>query len=101
MARSVSDSRRCDQRSPARRPKMVRSNSDYRTDLPLPTRALPKWTEALARLLDDAFEIPGIGVRVGMDAILGLVAPGAGDALTSIVTAMLILEGFKQRVPTV
>jgi hypothetical protein len=81
---------------------MVRSNSDYRTDLPLPTRApLPKWTEALTRLLDDAFEIPGTRVRVGMDAILGLIAPGAGDALTSIVTAMLILEGFKQRVPTV
>jgi hypothetical protein len=81
---------------------MPRSNSDYRTDLPLETRApLPQWTHALARLLDDAFAIPGTGVRVGMDAILGLVAPGAGDALTSIATAMLILEGFKRRVPTV
>lgn len=81
---------------------MARSNSDYPTDLPLAARApLPQWAHALTRLLDDAFVIPGTGVRVGMDAILGLVAPGAGDALTSIVTAMLILEGFKRRVPTV
>jgi len=79
---------------------MPRSYSDPRSDLPV-RAPLPQWTEAVARLLDDAFVIPGTGVRVGLDAILGLVAPGAGDALTSIVTAALILEGFKRRVPTV
>jgi hypothetical protein len=62
---------------------------------------LPAWTEALARLLDDAFVIPGTNVRVGFDALLGLVAPGAGDAVTAFVTFALVLEGFKRRVPSV
>lgn len=34
----------------------------------------------LARLLDDAFEIPGTGWRIGLDPIVGLV-PGMGDLL--------------------
>jgi hypothetical protein len=52
-------------------------------------------------LLDDAFVVPGTNLRVGFDAVLGLIAPGAGDAVTAFVTAALVLEGFKRRVPTV
>jgi hypothetical protein len=62
---------------------------------------LPAWTEAVARLLDDAFVIPGTNVRVGFDAVLGLIAPGAGDAVTAFVTGLYLVEGFKQRVPRV
>jgi hypothetical protein len=62
---------------------------------------LPAWTEGLARMLDDAFLIPGTNIRVGFDALLGLVAPGAGDAVTAVVTGLLLIEGFKQRVPRV
>jgi hypothetical protein len=62
---------------------------------------LPAWAEGLTRLLDDAFVIPGTKVRVGLDALLGLVAPGAGDAVTAFVTGMLVVEGFKRRVPSV
>jgi hypothetical protein len=32
----------------------------------------------LTRLLDEAVEIPGLGVKVGLDALIGLI-PGAGD----------------------
>lgn len=62
---------------------------------------LPAWTEGLTRLLDDAFLVPGTNVRVGFDALLGLIAPGAGDAVTAFLTGVLVLEGFKRRVPSV
>jgi len=62
---------------------------------------LPAWTEGVTRLLDDVFVIPGTNVRVGFDALLGLIAPGAGDAVTAFVTGLLLVEGFKRRVPRV
>lgn len=64
-------------------------------------RPVPVWAEGLTRLLDDAVRIPGTEIRVGLDAVLGLIAPGAGDAMTGFVTALLLVEGFKQRVPKV
>ena len=66
-----------------------------------PLTDLPVWTEGLTRLLDDAFLIPGTNIRVGFDALLGLVAPGAGDAMTALTTGLLLIEGFKRRVPRV
>ncbi|MFN0055218.1 MAG: DUF4112 domain-containing protein [Planctomycetales bacterium] len=41
--------------------------------------------ELLARWMDSVFEIPGTRIRLGLDAIIGLV-PGIGDALTSLVS---------------
>lgn len=37
--------------------------------------------EAIARRMDAALRIPGTGIRVGYDSIIGLV-PGIGDTLT-------------------
>ncbi|HLV65332.1 MAG TPA: DUF4112 domain-containing protein [Polyangiaceae bacterium] len=62
---------------------------------------LPAWAEALARLLDSAFVIPGVRVRVGLDALLGLIAPGAGDAAAGIASAALLVLAFQMRVPKV
>jgi hypothetical protein len=39
--------------------------------------------------MDNAFEVPGVGLRFGFDAILGLI-PGVGDAGTSLVSAYVI-----------
>ena len=47
--------------------------------------------ERLAVRMDSAFRIPVIGMRVGWDAIIGLV-PGIGDALTFVPAAAIILE---------
>ena len=47
--------------------------------------------EALAQLMDGAFVIPGTKLRVGLDAIIGLV-PVAGDLLASLVSSYLIWE---------
>lgn len=45
--------------------------------------------ELLAYWMDSAFQIPGVGVRFGLDAIIGLV-PGLGDTLTSIVSLYIL-----------
>jgi hypothetical protein len=45
----------------------------------------------VARLLDGAFEIPGTGVRFGLDPILGL-APGVGDVLSAAASVYIIYE---------
>ena len=47
--------------------------------------------ERLAVRMDSAFRIPVIGMRVGWDAIIGLI-PGIGDALTFVPAAAIILE---------
>ncbi len=46
---------------------------------------------ALARVMDSLFAIPGTRLRLGVDSLLGLV-PVAGDVLAQIVSAYLIWE---------
>ena len=46
---------------------------------------------ALARIMDSLFVIPGTRVRLGVDAMLGLV-PVAGDVLAQLVSAYIIWE---------
>ena len=53
-----------------------------------------------AVLLDSAFAIPGIPVRFGVDALLGLV-PGLGDLTTPAFTVLLLATGVRMRVPVV
>lgn len=55
----------------------------------------------LAWLMDRAFVIPGTRVRVGLDALLGLV-PIGGDVLTGLVQTGLVLIALgRYRVPPV
>ena len=61
------------------------------------TRSLLR-LEALSRLMDGAFVLPGTGVRVGLDALLGLV-PGVGDLAGALVSAYLVLEARKLGAP--
>ena len=52
----------------------------------------------IAKLLDSSIVIPGIGVRIGADAILGLV-PGIGDAAMGLIGAYLIVEAPRLGAP--
>jgi hypothetical protein len=56
--------------------------------------------ELLAHWMDSAFQIPGIGIRFGLDAIIGLV-PVLGDALTSLASLYILNAGRRYGVPRV
>lgn len=74
--------------------------------MPKPTliTATPKELEqlealkALAHVMDTAITIPGTNVRMGLDALLGLL-PGIGDAISSAVGSYIILAAGKFGVP--
>lgn len=62
---------------------------------------LPPWSEKLTRWLDDGLTIPGTRIRFGLDAIIGALLPGAGDALTAVGSTSLLLLALRRGVPTV
>lgn len=47
--------------------------------------------ELMAKVLDNAFLIPGTNQRVGIDAIIGLI-PGLGDVATTLLSSYVIWE---------
>jgi hypothetical protein len=55
--------------------------------------------EAIARVLDSKWRIPGTGIRFGADAALNLL-PGLGLIASKSVSAYLILEAHRLGVPT-
>ena len=55
--------------------------------------------EALARLIDGAFVLPGTTIRFGFDGIIGLV-PVAGDMIAGLVSAYLIWEARQLGAPS-
>lgn len=52
----------------------------------------------LAKLLDTRWKIPGIGVRFGIDPLLGLV-PGAGDLVAGAISTYVIVKAHRLGVP--
>ena len=54
--------------------------------------------DALATLLDTAFILPGINVRFGLDALLGLV-PGVGDIVTTAMALYIVHEARQLGAP--
>jgi hypothetical protein len=56
--------------------------------------------ELLARLMDSVFWIPGMRVRFGLDAVIGLI-PGLGDTLTSFVSLYILKVASLAGVPRV
>ncbi len=63
--------------------------------------AMARNLERLAWLMDRAFHIPGTRIRVGLDAIVGLL-PVGGDVLTGLVQAGLVLVALRHyKVPRI
>ena len=66
-----------------------------------PTRA-PESTARLrdlARVMDEAIRIPGTNIRIGLDAVLGLL-PGGGDVAGGVVSALIMLQAARAGAPT-
>jgi len=55
--------------------------------------------EALAKLMDGAFVIPGTTIRFGLDGVIGLI-PVAGDLIASTISAYLIWEARELGAPS-
>jgi hypothetical protein len=56
--------------------------------------------ERLARWMDSVFEIPVLGIRFGLDALLGLL-PGGGDVATSLVSIYIVSAATRHGVPRI
>jgi hypothetical protein len=54
--------------------------------------------ERLEFLLDEAFPIPGTGIRFGIDGIVGLI-PGLGDVAAGLLSLIIPLAGWVRGVP--
>ena len=54
--------------------------------------------ETFARFLDGAFRVPGTNIRVGADALIGLV-PGIGDVVTTAMSAYIVWEARNLGLP--
>ena len=66
-----------------------------------PDAALPADLVALRRFayyMDEAFVLPGTRIRVGLDAILGLI-PGIGDIIGAALSTWIIAGALRHRVP--
>ena len=66
-----------------------------------PDEKLPRDLVALRKfafLMDQAFPIPGTSIRVGFDAVLGLI-PGIGDVIGAVLSTWIIAGALRHRVP--
>ena len=48
----------------------------------------------LTKLLDSAFQVPGTGIRFGLDALIGIV-PGIGDAIGAIFSVAIVFQAAR------
>lgn len=52
----------------------------------------------LSRILDNAIAIPGVGYRIGLDPLIGLI-PGGGDLMTGLMSIYIVAEAARLGVP--
>jgi hypothetical protein len=68
--------------------------------LPPERESLEPFLEQLSEWMDSKFEIPGLNVRFGLDALLGLV-PGLGDGLAFLISCYIIAAANHLGVPRI
>ncbi len=61
---------------------------------------LPLWLERWVWLSENAITIPGTQYRIGLDALLGWVAPGIGDWIASLGALATIWVAANHQVPS-
>jgi len=68
----------------------------------LATRApIDKHLERLTLLMDKAVRIPGTNITFGLDPIIGLLLPVAGDAIGAIISAYIVLVSVRYGLPKI
>ena len=77
-------------------PELVSDHPEENAD----RESIRRTADALARILDTAVQIPGTGIRIGLDPLLGLL-PGIGDALASLIGSAILLMASQLKVPKI
>jgi hypothetical protein len=70
---------------------MVTLSARAQNERHIDTQASLARVDALARLMDSAVAIPGTSIRLGLDALIGLV-PVAGDVISSAISTYIVWE---------
>jgi len=65
---------------------------------PLTGAGASVWSRRIAHVLDTFLKIPGTTARIGLDPIIGLI-PGVGDAISTFMGGVIIVEALRRRVP--
>jgi hypothetical protein len=77
-----------------------------REEEPLPdasanrVRADDPFIALMAKLMDNAFTIPGTKIRFGLDPIIGL-WPGIGDGASALTSVLLLAQSARHRIPKI
>lgn len=79
----------------------VRRQGEQEPDLTQDQREdLRRFADLIARILDTSFQIPGTGIRFGLDPLLGLL-PGVGDALAGLIGSTILVLAARLQVPRI
>jgi len=62
---------------------------------------IDKHLERITLLMDKAVRIPGTDIRFGLDPIIGLLLPVAGDAIGAIISAYIVVVSVKYGLPKI
>lgn len=78
----------------------VPSEKIHIPDVVDPDEKLPQDLVALRRFaywMDEAFVLPGTNIKVGLDALIGLI-PGVGDIIGAVMSTWIIIGAMRHRV---
>jgi hypothetical protein len=77
------------------------AEAEHMADRHLARTAEVERVRGVVHWLDDMVRIPGTRFGVGLDAILGAVVPGLGDAVTGAVSITVLVTALRRGVPRI
>ncbi len=65
------------------------------------TRPFDPVLDGLTYYLDQFFRIPGTQIRFGLDPVIGFLFPGAGDAISNVLSGYMIWRSIRYGLPKI
>jgi hypothetical protein len=65
----------------------------------LDRRPIDQHLERIGYVMDRAIRIPGTDIRFGLDPIIGLLFPAAGDVISTLLSAYIVLGSVRHGLP--